>query len=79
MLYFKVNGTLPKHRPRNLSYVGLDVKPTEVAGNFLPAWIYLKCPFKFIFIGHQGNEMYPQFLKEQLGTCNIFFYLFYIP
>jgi len=38
MLYFKVNGALrmPMSRPRNLSYIELDVKPNEVAGHFPP-------------------------------------------
>ena len=59
MLYFKVRGGLriPMDRPRNLSYVELDVKPTEVTGHFPPVQVYLKCPFQFIFAGHQGNEM----------------------
>lgn len=80
MSYLKVNGGLriPIDRPRNLSYVELGVKPTEVAGHFAPVWVYLKRPFIFIFTSHQVNEMYSQFLKEQPGACNNFFYLFSI-
>lgn len=38
MSYLKVNRGLriPIDRPRNLSYVELGVKPTEVAGHFAP-------------------------------------------
>ena len=63
---------MPMSRPRNLSYIELDVKPNEVAGHFPPVWVYLKCPSKYVFTGHQGDEIYFKFLKEELGTCNIF-------
>lgn len=38
MLYFRVSRALRIYmdRPRNLSYVEFDVKPTEVAGHFPP-------------------------------------------
>lgn len=57
---------------RGKMWYTLYLKITKAAGLFPLLQVHLKCPFKFIFTGHQGNEMCSHFLKEQLGTCNTF-------